>query len=139
MNQTAIFWPMLAQVALVFGVYGVLFLRRRQAVTEGSATSAQFRDNRDEPRQSLSARNNLANQFELPTLFYPACLGLYGVGAADLTAVVLAWLFVVTRYLHAAVHLTSNSLRYRSPVFGLGYVVLGAMWLWLALHLLGWF
>ena len=51
---------------------------------------------------------------------------------ADLLFVVLAWIFVASRYLHAFIHVTSNNLRYRSPLFACGYVVLGAMWMWVA-------
>ncbi len=52
--------------------------------------------------------------------------------ADNLVAVVLAWIFVASRYLHAFIHVTSNNLRYRSPLFACGYVVLGAMWMWVA-------
>ena len=33
MNPTAIFWPMLAQVALVYGIYYLISKRRIEAVT----------------------------------------------------------------------------------------------------------
>ena len=137
MNQTAIFWPMIAHVALVYAVYSLMFLRRRQAVASGSVRVSQFRENRDEPAESLFARNNLVNQFELPLLFHIACLALYATAGANLLAVVLAWIFVLSRYVHAVIHVTSNRIRYRQPAFSAGFVALGLMWLWLALHLLG--
>lgn len=136
MNQTAIFWPMIAHVALVFGIYFLIFLRRKAAVQSGSARISQFRENTDEPAESLFVRNNLANQFELPVLFHVVCLALYAVGAAGLFAVVLAWLFVVSRYIHAFIHVTSNRIRYRQPAFSAGFLVLALMWAWLAIALL---
>lgn len=136
MNQTAIFWPMIAQAALVYAIYVLIFLRRKKAVRAGSARVSQFRENRDEPAESLFARNNLANQFELPVLFFAVCLALHATGGADALAVSLAWLFVAARIVHAAIHVTSNRIRFRQPVFSLGYVVLGAMWVLLALRLL---
>jgi hypothetical protein len=137
MNQTAIFWPMLAQVLLVYGVYVLIFFRRRQAIRAGSVKVSQFRENRDEPPESLFARNNLTNQFELPVLFYAACLGLFVTGGAGTLALTLAWLFVASRYVHAYIHTTSNRIRFRQPAFTAGYLALGLMWIWFALHLLG--
>lgn len=135
MSQTAIFWPMIAQVALVYAVYLLIGMRRKKAVENGSATVSQFRENRDEPAESLYVRNNLANQFELPVLFYAVCLALFVTGGAGVAAVSLAWVFVLSRCGHAYVHVTSNRIRHRQPLFVLGFFALGAMWLLLALRL----
>lgn len=136
MNQTALFWPLIAQVLLVFIVYALLSARRRAAVLSGGARWAQFRENRDEPAESLFVANNLLNQFQLPVLFYVVVLCLYVTQGGSLVTVALAWLFVILRYLHAAVHVTSNRLSLRSPLFAAGYVVLALLWVWFALHLL---
>ena len=135
MSQTAIFWPMIAQVALVYAVYLLIGMRRKKAVESGSATVSQFRENSDEPAESLYVRNNLANQFELPVLFYAVCLALFVTGGAGVAAVSLAWVFVLSRCGHAYVHVTSNRIRHRQPLFVLGFFALGAMWLLLALRL----
>ena len=50
-----------------------------------------------------------------------------------LAAVILAWIFVVSRYAHAYVHVTSNNLRCRSPLFLLGFLAVFAMWVWLGI------
>jgi hypothetical protein len=136
MNQTAIFWPMIAHVALVYGIYALMFMRRKSAVQAGKAKVSQFRENQSEPDESLFVRNNLANQFELPVLFHAGCLALFAVGGATFAAVVLAWLFVASRYAHAYVHVTSNRIRYRSQLFTVGFVVLAVMWAMLAWRLL---
>lgn len=136
MNQTAIFWPMLAHVALVYGIYLLMFVRRKAAVQAGSTKISQFRENTNEPPESLFVRNNLVNQFELPILFHASCLALYVVGAAGLFAVVLAWIFVLSRYVHAYIHVTSNRIRYRQPAFSLGFLVLAIMWIWLAIAII---
>jgi len=136
MNQTAIFWPMLAHVALVYGIYVLMFVRRKAAVQAGSTKISQFRENTNEPSESLFVRNNLANQYELPVLFHICCLALYSVTAAGLFAVVLAWVFVISRYVHAYIHVTSNRIRYRQPAFSLGFLVLAVMWIWLAISII---
>jgi hypothetical protein len=136
MNQTAIFWPLIAQIVLVYLVYALLGLRRRNALRSGRATSDQFRENRNEPQESIFASNNLRNQFELPILFYVVVLCIYVTHGNTILTLALAWLFVLLRYLHALVHVTSNAMRLRSPLFAAGYLVLGLLWLSFALQIL---
>ena len=49
----------------------------------------------------------------------------------------LMWLFIVTRYVHAWVHLNRNYVLHRSRAFFLGAGILLVAWIWFALHLLG--
>ncbi|WP_187972909.1 MAPEG family protein [Aquibium microcysteis] len=135
MEADAIFWPMIAHVALVYGVYGLMALRRKRAVETGSAKISQFRENRDEPAESLFVRNNLANQFELPVLFHACCLALFASGGVGAVVLVFAWVFVASRYVHAAIHVTTNRIRHRQPAFIAGFLSLGAMWGALAVHI----
>ena len=135
MNQTAILWPMIMHFVLVVAVYSLLSLRRRAAVRGGEIRASAFRENVSEPPSSLFVRNNLINQAELPPFFHIVCLALFvtgGVGAFTLT---LAWFFVLSRFVHTAIHVTSNRLRYRQPVFAFGFVVIVSMWVLFAFHL----
>lgn len=135
MNQIAIFWPMLAQVLLVYIVYVMLGKRRRQAVRSGEARINQFKTRAAEPEVSVTAANSVINQFELPVLFYAVCLSLYVTEGTSYVSVGLAWLFVATRYAHAWFHLSTNRIKLRSRAFILGWMVLGILWIWFALHL----
>ena len=137
MNQTAIFWPMIAHAALVYLVYGLLLARRAGAAKAGGGTRETFRQNTDEPAARLVVRNNLANQFELPMLFHAACLSLYVTGGANRFAVAVAWIFVASRFAHAAIQVTTNRIRYRFVAFGIGFIAVGALWVALAAHLMG--
>jgi hypothetical protein len=137
MNQSVIFWPMLAQVLLVYIVYAVLSARRRHAVRSGEARVNQFKTRTAEPESSVTAANNIINQFELPVLLYTVCLSLYVTSGVSYVALVLAWLFVITRYAHAWFHLTSNRVKFRSRAFILGALLLALLWIWFALHLAG--
>lgn len=128
----ATIWPMIAHAALVFGLYVLLSLRRVRAVKEGRARPEQFRENRDEPLESLLVKNAIANQFELPVLFYAVSILLYVVDADNPVTVAGGWLFVALRYAHAVVHVNGNRLRHRRPLFIAGLLVVMALWLWLA-------
>ncbi|PST26233.1 hypothetical protein C7U60_04165 [Mesorhizobium plurifarium] len=132
MTGFEIIWPMVAHVALVFMLYALLSMRRVALVRAGKIDVSVFRENRDEPGESLVVRNSIANQFELPVLFHFCCVLLYLTEADNPAALGLAWLFVALRYAHAFVHVTGNRLRYRRPLFMAGFVVLGAMWTWLS-------
>lgn len=136
MNPTAIFWPMIFHVILVFGIYILMFVRRKRAVAAGNARVSQFRENQAEPSESLFVRNNLNNQFELPILFHIGCLGLFVTGNVGFLTLGLAWIFILSRYVHSYIHVTSNRIRYRQPAFSLGFLALGLMWLVLAFGLL---
>lgn len=131
----ATIWPMIAHVALVFSLYLLLSMRRMRAVRQGQARPEQFRENREEPTESLVVKNAIANQFELPVLFYAVSILLYLVDADNPVTVAGGWLFVALRYVHAYVHVTSNRLRYRRPLFIAGLAVLGLLWLWLGVWL----
>ena len=80
MNQTLIFWPIFAQVLLTFVAYLVMSKRRIAAVKAGEARARDFEVPRD-PERSATAARNVANQFELPVLFYVVCLAFHQVGA----------------------------------------------------------
>lgn len=137
MNPTAIFWPMAAHFLLVCLVYCLLGWRRREAVLNGAVRPDNFKTRASEPDVSASVSANLMNQFELPILFHVVCLALFVTNGVSYVAVLLAWLFVALRYVHAFVHVTSNDLRVRSPVFAAGFLVLVVLWAWFALHLAG--
>ena len=138
MLPTAIFWPMIVHAVLVFGLYGLLRLRRGEAVKAGDARVSDFRDRVvPEPEASRKVLANLANQFELPMLFHVGCIALFVTGGISIVVVAVAWVFTASRYVHAAIHVGANRLRYRFPAFMVGYVAAAFLWLWLALHLAG--
>ncbi len=137
MLPTAIFWPMIAHAVLVLIVYLTVGIRRRNAVLSGEAKQSVFRERNAEPASSASAVNNLSNQFELPVLFHVVCLALFVTSGVSYVVVALAWLFVLSRYVHAYLHMGANLIRHRSPAFAVGVLLLVILWVWFALHIGG--
>ncbi|MDS7596230.1 MAPEG family protein [Agrobacterium tumefaciens] len=129
------FWPMIAHVLLVFSLYALLFYRRKKYSLVDRDAVLRYKERGEEARESLLVNRNIANQFELPVLFHVACLLLYITDADNIVTVVLAWLFVLSRCGHSFVHVTSNSLRYRAPLFAAGFAILVCLWGWLAIWL----
>ena len=63
------------------------------------------------------------------------CLALYLTTADNVVTAFLAWAFVLSRYVHSYVHITSNRLRHRRPIWITGFFLLIALWIWLAVWL----
>lgn len=105
MDQTLIFWPFLAQIALTLIVLPWLaYSRVSRIAKQGMAEIAKT----GFPAHVKNASDNLKNQFEIPVLFYALCLFFYVTGGVTKTVFIAAWIFIVARILHALVHLTKN-------------------------------
>lgn len=138
MTQSA-FWLLLAlfgQVLLTFALYGVLYQRRIPRIRGGRVEIGDIALGAEAwPEDAQQAGNALSNQFEAPVLFYVAVgVALY-LGAGWLEAG-LAILFVISRCIHAAIHVTSNSVIHRFAAFAADVVILGIFWLDLLIRLL---
>ncbi|MGE7370878.1 MAPEG family protein [Neorhizobium sp. NPDC001467] len=134
-DTTAMFWPMIAHAFLVFILYYLLSSRRVAAVRSGLVKAEQFRENLSEPAGSLLIHNNLKNQFELPMLFHVGVLATFICNADNIGTILIAWIFVLSRYAHSYVHVTSNRLRLRRPLFMVGFAATFLLWAWLAVWL----
>jgi hypothetical protein len=128
MNVNHIFWPVLAQIFLTLIMYIVLGVRKAKAV-EAREFNRQLAalNNKVWPKDVVKVSNNIANQFEIPVLFYVLCLVLYSINAAGMIAILLAWLFVLSRFAHAYVHIGSNYVQMRLRLFLVGCFVLIAI------------
>ena len=128
MNSSHIIWPVLAQVLLTLIMFIILGVRKAKAVKSGKVNRKQVAlNNREWPEDVLKVSNNIANQFEIPVLFYVLCLVLYSLNAVAMFAIILAWLFVLSRFAHAYVHIGSNYVPMRLRLFLLGCLVVIAM------------
>ena len=136
MSNTAIFWPLIVQTALIYTIYVIMSRRRLAAVKRGEVDASAFRVPQVEPESSSTVVRNLVNQFELPFLFYVVCVVLYMVNGVNDATIVLAWAFVASRIAHSWVHITTNRVRQRRPLFIVGFLINGALWLWLAWKLI---
>ena len=130
MTNFNLVYPMMALVLLTFGVAVVLFRARLRAVREGHTPVAYFRvfHGSAEPEFLAKPTRHYANLFELPTLFYAACLAAMVTGVTGAVAQGLAWGFVAARCAHAWVHLRSNRVRHRVRVFLAGWLFLLSLW-----------
>lgn len=118
MEQTQIFGPFLAMIALTVAVWIYLFARRIPfilALPPGTVLTPALLAELSPPAVSTPS-DNLKNLFEMPVLFYALVLYLFAVGEVDAMHVACAWIFFGFRALHSAVHCTFNHVPLR---FGL--------------------
>src|SRR6202045_3629230 len=88
------------------------------------------------PTRATQIGNCYRNQFELPLLFYILIALALPLRHADLVIVLLSWVFVVTRFAHAGIFVSSNNVQQRSLAWFAGVLVLLAMWIYFALKIL---
>lgn len=133
----SMFYPMLAMVVLTTIVVGVLAKRRLGAAKSGETTDLgyfkTFQGASPEPEAVQQAQRNMINLFELPVLFFPACLAAMILGKSDMVTVGLAWAYVLLRAIHSYVHLTSNDVKTRFKFFFVSNFALIGLWVSIAI------
>jgi hypothetical protein len=137
MSIEAILAPVFAQVALTFallvltGYLRVGAIRSRETKVRDIALGQS-----NWPPRPTQAGNCYNNQFQLPVLFYLLVILATTLHKADWLFVIMCWSFVGSRYVHAAIHTTSNEINWRFGVFLAGAVILLAMWIIFSLRIL---
>ena len=88
------------------------------------------------PARAKQISNAYHNQYELPVLFYVLVAFALITRKADLIFVVLAWVFVISRVIHAYIHTTSNHVPRRFFMYLVGLFTLIAMWIYFAIRVI---
>ncbi len=137
MSIPAVLAPVFAQVALTFFFLAWTGRARFAAIR---ASEVQVGDialgQRNWPARVQQVANTYQNQFELPVLFYILVAFAILTRKADFLFLVMSWIFVATRLVHAAIYTTSNHVPQRFQAFVAGASVLMLMWLIFALRVL---
>tara|TARA_B000000557_G_scaffold146007_1_gene118465 strand:+ start:1919 stop:2332 length:414 start_codon:yes stop_codon:yes gene_type:complete len=125
MEKNLIIYPTLLNVILVFLLYTKNTLDNRKAVKSKSLKMSYFKVyNGKVPDYVAVSRQTLKNQFELPMLFYFLISIILYFDQVFLIDLFFAWLFVISRYLHAYIRLSSNKIKHRSITFQIGFYTL---------------
>ena len=93
-------------------------------------------DTRGYPKSVQQIQNNVTNQFETPVLFYAVIAIAAATDSANWALVVGAVIYVVSRYVHHAIHVGSNHVRKRFNAFLVGVIGLLISWIGLGAGLL---
>jgi hypothetical protein len=125
----AVLLPLFVEVLMTFGLLIWLAPLRGRAVRDGLRPEDIALREARWPADATKVANAFSNQFELPVLFYLLTVLVIITQHASFLFVMLAWVFVALRLLHAFVHTGSNVVRQRGGLYGAGALVLLFMWL----------
>jgi hypothetical protein len=129
MSIQAILMPLFVQVGLTFVLLFWMGALRYRALRRGEVDPQKVRLREPNwPPRVLQIANAYHNQLELPVLFYVVMLLAMITRTLDVVIYVLSWMFVLSRLVHAYVHVTSNRLDRRTGVFGIGAIALLLVW-----------
>ncbi len=133
-NPVTIFLPMLMIVLLTYVAF-VRMAAARGAAMKAGQDPAFYRAHLGppEPEAATAAVRHYDNLFELPTLFYAACLTAYVLPAVSGWTLAFAWGYVAARAVQSTVHMTYNNPAHRGIAFMLGVLFTLALWVNLAL------
>lgn len=137
MSNELILLPMLGMMVLTAVVWFVLYARRIPAMRRaGKPTQAYTTPDKGAallPEEVSYPANNFKNLFELPVLFYALCLYLYVTATVGVADVMAAWLFLMFRIVHSAIHCTVNIVilrfaAYSAAALALWFMLGRAVW-----------
>jgi hypothetical protein len=137
MSVQMVLLPVFVLVGLTFALLLWMAGARRQALVGGHTKIRDIALGQSNwPTRATQIGNCYRNQFELPLLFYVLIALALPLRHADLFIVLMSWVFVVTRFAHAGIFVSSNDLGRRSMAWFAGVLVLFAMWIYFALKIL---
>ena len=123
--------PMFAMVILIVFIFIYGLQLRVMAVKKGQVHPGYFKvfdpRNQQIPERILQHKNHADNLFQVPVLFYAACIVAMLSEPTD-TMVFLAWGFVLLRVVHSFIHLTYNNVVHRLVAFVVSNILLMVLW-----------
>jgi hypothetical protein len=137
MSVQFVLLPVFVLVGLTFALLLGMAATRRGALVSGQTKARDVVLGKPNwPARAAQIGDCYSNQFELPLLFYVLVAIALPLRHMDYVMVLLSWVFVVTRFAHAGIFVSSNDLNQRSLAWFSGVLVLFAMWLYFALSIL---
>jgi hypothetical protein len=137
MSVQMVLLPLFVQIGLTFALLLGMATSRGRGRARPATTPPDVAAGRPNwPTQVAQIGDCFSNQFEVPVLFYVLIALALPLRHADLVIVLLSWVFVVTRFIHAGIFVSSNNVRQRGLAWFAGVLVVLAMWIYFALKIL---
>ena len=137
MSVPSVLLPVFVMVGLTFALLLWMVGARRSALVSRETRIKDIALGQPNwPVRATQIGNCYRNQFELPVLFYALIAIALPIRHADLVIVILSWVFVAMRLIHAGIFVSSNDLGRRSTAWIVGALVLLVMWVYFALKIL---
>ena len=129
MQKTLILYPVILMMLLTLLLYVKNYLDNSRGVKDQSLKFKYFKAYQgDVPEYVAVSRQTLKNQFELPIFFYFLISVILAFDKVSQLDIIFAWIFVISRYIHCYIRLTSNYGPNRAKVFQVGLFILIIWW-----------
>jgi len=105
-----------------------MFFKRKLAISSRDVPIKHFKAYQGETTSELQTiQNHFNNQFQMPLLFFVACLISLQQNAVNSFTIGFALLFVFSRVAHSFIHLGANNVIYRAFAYFIGIISIGAI------------
>jgi len=130
--------PMFCVVLLTMAIGVLTVTLRIKSVLSGNVKIKYYRtmQGQDVPEYLTRTTRCFNNMFEMPVLFYLACTLFVALGIHSSFAIAIAWLYVLSRITHTAIHLTYNNVLHRMIIYLLGGALILVLWVHLTMSAL---
>jgi hypothetical protein len=129
MEKTLILYPAILMMILTLFLYVKNYLDNVKAKKSNAVKFSYFKIYEGEVPDYVSiSRQTLKNQFELPIFFYFLTAIILVFDQVSQLDLIFGWIFVISRYVHCYIRLSSNYVPYRAKVFKLGIIILIVWW-----------
>ena len=129
MEKTLILYPAILMMILTLFLYVKNYLDNVKAKKSNAIKFSYFKIYEGEVPDYVSiSRQTLKNQFELPIFFYFLTAIILVFDQVSQLDLIFGWIFVISRYVHCYIRLSSNYVPYRAKVFKLGIIILIVWW-----------
>jgi len=137
MEPTVVLYSLLCMFLVSFFTGMRMLQLRYRAVLKDNLHHGYFKLNRGAklPDYLIQATQHYENLYETPLLFYVIVILAYLLKVVDVVTITLAYSYVVTRVVHAFIHLNSNRVRHRRNVFLISIAVLTTLWIYVFIKL----
>jgi hypothetical protein len=137
MTVSDLLLPVFVEVGLTFYLMFWMGILRRRALSSGAVKPSDIALRQPAwPPRALQVANSFHNQLELPMLFYVLVAFILITSTNSLIFLLLAWIFVLSRLVHAYIHTGSNDVPSRSVAISVGAIALVVMWVVFAIRIL---
>jgi hypothetical protein len=132
----SLLYPVFVQVGLTFALLIATGASRTAAVKARQVKMQDVALGQSDlwPKRQQQIARAFQNQLETPTLFYVVVALTILMQCARPETVILSWIYVALRLVHAFIHTSSNNVPNRFRAFLAGVFVLIALWVLLAIN-----
>ena len=112
-----LYLAIVGQIIITIYCYSAMSKARVAAVRGNRISPDDYKATRDEPEDLRVYTRAVANQFEMPVVFYVLVLASLMAAAASWITVILAWVYVVLRWVHVQEMIGTNAVLKRRKIF----------------------